>query len=387
MTETTPDTAIRAVIDEAIAPRLADHQTYVANARPDPLPVARADLLYLWDEYRTEYLDWAALNTPVGHGHPIVVRQVDEHRRYYTSPGRPDEQVLRWPVQYAKDLSAQFTGQGETPRRVLFCEGEREAVATAIRLCCGYKGPSSVLVAGDGYDWLDCPRLLYPPVYDPIDAEWGGVGALLLNLALPGGGVMRSGAARRWMLAARAKNVPVIVDETVTGFGRLGRMWGQQATDLSADLTVLGGPVGGGYPLGAVVAPPSVFENRVLDVSGQAGNPVACAAGAGVLTALQLGTLEYMAEAEPGLADGLEQLHQQFPQHLVALHGVGYLRGLELPDAATAERLVADARAQGLYLAPPVNNRVALAPVLITSSNELSRGLDILASVLMGWSS
>ena len=69
---TKPEETLRHVIDDTVLPRLQDYHAYLAAAGPHPIPVGRADLLYVWDEYRTEYLDWATQAHPFGHAHPIV---------------------------------------------------------------------------------------------------------------------------------------------------------------------------------------------------------------------------------------------------------------------------------------------------------------------------
>lgn len=381
---TSPEEAIRRAIDQTVLPRLEDYRTYLAAAGPAPFLVARADLLYVWDEYRTEYLDWATLSHPLGHSHPIVAQAVREHHRYYGHTGPQDQHLHRWPVEYAKQLSRQFTGAGETPQRVLFCEGEREAVAQAVALAAGAHG-AAVLTVGGGYDWMTAPRLYYPPVFDPADASWDGVHCLLLNLVDDQCRTMRAGQARRWMLAAREAGKPVIVDETVTGFGRLGRMWGFQSTGLSPDIVVLGGADGGGYPLGAVVASPDLFQNFSIDVSGQAGNPIACSAGAALLTATEMGVLDYMEESGKRLTTGLDEMLAQFGHHLTGHHGEGLLRGMVFADADRARRFTQDCRAQGLYVSPPFGDTVVLAPALVTSTNEMTRGMDLVAATLMVW--
>ena len=82
------------IIEDMVAARIADHKIYLAAADQDPLPVARADLLYLWDDFNTEYLDWASLGNPVGHSHPIINRAVAEHPRYYGHTARIESKKL-----------------------------------------------------------------------------------------------------------------------------------------------------------------------------------------------------------------------------------------------------------------------------------------------------
>jgi 4-aminobutyrate aminotransferase-like enzyme len=383
---TSPDETVRKIIEESVAPRLAEYQDYLAAADPDPVPVARAELVYIWDDYHQEYVDWASLGNPLGHGHPMLTGPVSEHHRYYGLTAPQGRHAYRWVAQYARDLSGQFTGHGEAPRKVLFTEGEREAVLQAIRLAVNTTSSlPEVLSVGGSYDWMPSGCIWYPPVFDPADAAWDRVSALLLNMADESAHVIRPGQARRWMLAAREAGKPVIVDETLTGFGRLGRMWGYLSTGISPDIVILGGPAGGGYPLGAVVASPEAFEGFTIDVSGQSGNPVSCCAGASTLTTIGMGALDYMIESGQILSDGLDEVLDQFGSYLDGHHGEGHLRGLRFRSVARAGQFVADARNRGLSLAPPVAATVVLAPALITSTYEIKRGLDIIADILLSW--
>lgn len=383
---TKPDEAIRKIIDEeAVLPRLADRNAYLALRDDHPLPVARADLLYLWDDYRGEYLDWATGGTPLGHAHPVVVQAVAEHARYYGFTAPQGHHLLRWPVEYAKSLSRRFTGQEENLRRVLYCEGEREAVRVACDLAMRRTGIPHVAVVGPGTDWLG-QTWRYPWDFDPAGALWASIGAVLISPVSANARVIGRGQARRWILAAREAGRPVVYDESRTGFGRLGTVWGQERTGLTADLTVLGGPAGGGWPLGAVIGPAEYFTD--LDpaaVSPQAGHPVACCAGAVSLDVLSLGVLEYMDDTVPLLERGLDDLVAQFPAHLTGQHGVGLLRGLRFTSDTAAARFAVDCRAQGLYVGPPVGHTVVLAPALITSTNEMTRGVDLIAATLLAW--
>lgn len=377
---TKPEESLRKVIDDqSVRPRLQNQDTYLVAAGPDPLPVGRADRLYLWDEYGVEYLDFASLQHPVGHSHPSVASAIAEHGRYYGLTAPQGHHLLRWPVEYAQQLSECFTPPSEPePRKVLFCEGEREAVLQAVQ-CASAGKPVGVLDTG-WHDWLPGDtRMITPTAWSSV--EWEGLGALLLatvtTAAHPILGV------REMMLLARTAGVPIIVDESVTGFGRLGTLWGQEQVGLIADLTVLGGACGGGLPLGAVVAPPDFFTGPV-DVSPLAGHPVACSAGKHTLDVVSFGVLEYMQDSSPILARGLDELVAQFPHYLAGHHGTGLLAGLRF-QPGYAERFPVAARDQGLYVAPPVGDTVVLAPILITSTTEMTRGIDLIAATLMSW--
>lgn len=374
-----PDDAGRRLIDETVAPRRQSQLAVLAGTSPDPLPVARADLLYLWDEYGTEYLDFDAVMHPFGHRFQPVRDLVAEHIRYYGWTAPPGRHLLRWPAALAESLSSHFTAPDAEPWRVLFCEGGRHAVAEAVRLAC--RGRRPAVLATGWHDWLPGADP-WPPGTEPPSSGWGA-GCLLLSV------VDTSHApvpfVREWMLAARAAGVPVVVDESVTGFGRTGVMWGQEHAGLVADATVLGGPVGGGLPLGAVVAPPAFFAGNPLDPSPHAGHPWACAAGFVTLDTLNPSMLTHADECGREVAGVLGELCEQFPERLAGHHGVGLLRGLRFRDPADAAALPAAALSRGLNLAPSVGDTAVMAPVLVSSPNEMRRGVEIVADTILSW--
>lgn len=370
-----PADAIKAVIDESLAPRLANQSLWLAGARPDPLPVARADLHYVWDDYGNQYLDFASGMHPVGHRHSIVLAALAEHQRYYHFTAPLGRHLLRWPVQYAADLGESLQPQSGATK-VLFCEGEREAIVVASTLACHATDRPLAVVNSGWYGWLPVEHRLVndPSALDP-DRDGGLLLAPVDTAAVP----VDVGV---FIDTARALDIPVIVDESVTGFGRTGPMWGHQPH--VPDLTVLGGPVGGSLPLGAVVGDAGFFVDEMSDVSPQAGNPLACAAGASMKIALGLGVLDHAAETAPVLTEALDELCVQFPEHLDGHHGTGHLRGLRLRRHDPG--FPARARAAGLLVAPPVGNTVlVISPPLIASHLELKRGVDMLADALLAW--
>lgn len=374
----TPEDSVRRIVAEAIAARHADQQSFLAATVPDPLPVARADLLYLWDDYRFELLDFAAVSQPLGHRPEPVLAAVADHMAHYGLTAPQGQHLLRWPVSYAKKLSEAFSGP-QDPCRVLFCEGQRDAVLQACRLASPER-PVAVLDTGC-HDGLPVPhRMITPTAWSGVD--WSEFGALLVSTVTTAAHPVLG--VREMMLVARTAGVPVIVDESVTGFGRTGSLWGQERIGLVADLTVLGGPVGGGLPLGAVVGPKSFFE-AVTESGPHAGHPWACAAGQVTLESLHPGVLEHVLESGDVFCAALDGLVGQFGHRLSGHHGTGLLRGLRFADPRDAARFPVEVRSRGLHVAPAVGSTVVLAPVLVSSTHEVTRGVDLIADLLMSW--
>ena len=374
----------RRLIDGTVVPRREVQDTVLAGPAPDPFPVGRADLVYLWDEYGTEHLDFAAAAHPFGHRFQPVHDAVTEHMRYYGWTAPPGVHLQRWPVALAERLSAMFTGPDEPPRRVLFCEGERDATRQALALAGACRPGGRPLVLDTGlHTWAAAlgARFRRPGSLDGVD--WGGVSCLLLSVVDAAHAPVP--LVRDWVVQARAHGAPVVVDESVTGLGRTGVTWGQEHAGVVACMTVLGGALGGGLPLGAVVGRADLFPAHLVDPSPRGGHPWACAAGAVVVDTLNPAMLTHADDCGREIAARLAELCQQFPDRLAGHHGVGLLRGLRFRDPAAAARFPLAARGRGLHLAPAVGDTVTIAPVLVSSPNEMLRGVDLIADTVLSW--
>lgn len=387
-----PTESIRNAIDESMAPLIADYRTFLADVNEPFLPVSKSDLHYLFDQYGNQLLDFGASLAPVGHNHPFVIDAVREHLDFYVRTGEVGRHVLRWPVEYAANLAKSFADEdAETFPQIQFTEGEREAVRLALALDRRHDLGFAMLNTGM-HDWLSVGRRESIPLVD-LDKPpehfryWQHVNSLLISMVCDDGHVVDPEWLLRLTDLARTYEVKIIVDESRTGFGRLGTMWGHQSIGLVPDLTILGGPVGGGFALGAVVAMEAVWHHSGAhwSVSPQAGSPVACAAGAGVLRAINPGVLEHVKEAGGTFDHALQELVSQFGEYPARTHGMGLWRTLEFKTSALANSFVVEARKRGLLLAPPVGSSIVLNPTLIASEMELVRGVDLMADTLLDW--
>jgi adenosylmethionine-8-amino-7-oxononanoate aminotransferase len=193
-------------------------------------------------------------------------------------------------------------------------------------------------------------------------------------------------------------NVVLIYDEIITGFGRLGTMFGSEYFKAAPDITCCGKGMSGGYaPLAAVLIRDKIAatfygadEDNVQFHHGHtyAGNPVACAAGLAAMT--QLIELDVVGNARrqgEHLRQRLLELAERFPI-IGDVRGAGLLQGVEfVADRATkrpfppfvkpGKVIERAARARGL-LARFGNDFAALAPPLIITKAEIDEMLGIL---------
>ncbi len=187
--------------------------------------------------------------------------------------------------------------------------------------------------------------------------------------------------------------VVLIFDEIITGFGRLGTMFGSEYFGAAPDITCCGKGMSGGYaPLAAILIRDRIAsafygaeEDNVQFHHGHtyAGNPVACAAGVAVITQLVERDLIGNAKRQGAhLRERLEHLAERFPI-IGDVRGAGLLQGVEfrrdrLPGAMRPGKLVeAEARARGLLLRCGVDF-AAFAPPLTVTEADIDEMTDIL---------
>ena len=111
-------------------------------------------------------------------------------------------------------------------------------------------------------------------------------------------------------------------DEVQTGIGRLGEMFGYQKIGVTPDVMALAKGLGGGFPIGAVLATEEAAKGMTPGTHGSTfgGNPLAVAAGNAVLDVV----------AQPGFLDHVRNIALLFKQRLGRNQGpasVGDLRG------------------------------------------------------------
>jgi adenosylmethionine-8-amino-7-oxononanoate aminotransferase len=181
----------------------------------------------------------------------------------------------------------------------------------------------------------------------------------------------------------------LILDEVITGFGRLGTWWGSQHYRIRPDMTTFAKAVTSGYqPLGGVVVAPSVAgvlagdQNFVLRHGHTySGHPAACAAGLAAIAITEREDLLARAVAlGKQLGDGLRTLTGD---GLVAeIRGEGAVFGVGLhphaPATAFRDRLLD----QGIIVRPIGSDTVALCPPLVLTDAQIDRCVSVMSTVL-----
>ncbi|HEY4067125.1 MAG TPA: acetylornithine transaminase [Burkholderiaceae bacterium] len=183
----------------------------------------------------------------------------------------------------------------------------------------------------------------------------------------------------------------LIFDEIQTGVGRLGRLFGYQHFGVVPDVATLAKGLGGGVPIGALLArePACVFAHGEQGGTFN-GNPLMCAVGLSVLeTVLADGFLAEVRAVGEHLAARLQALSARYG--LGETRGAGLLRALDLgqPLAAAVvtharEQLMLGARADdtGLLLNAPRPSVLRFMPALTVTRAEVDLMIEGLAQSL-----
>ncbi|HVR32954.1 MAG TPA: aminotransferase class III-fold pyridoxal phosphate-dependent enzyme [Acidimicrobiia bacterium] len=180
----------------------------------------------------------------------------------------------------------------------------------------------------------------------------------------------------------------LILDEVITGFGRLGTWFGAQHYDIRPDMITFAKASSSGYiPLGGVILGPEVTDALMANEGfalkhgyTYSGHPIAAAAGSAAI-AIQRdeGLLERVPLIERRLGDGLAALAGD---GLVSeVRGTGAVWAIQLPEHRDAMKDRDDVLGQGVIVRP-LGNSLVMCPPLVVTDSQVDRMVDALAAVL-----
>jgi acetylornithine/N-succinyldiaminopimelate aminotransferase len=215
------------------------------------------------------------------------------------------------------------------------------------------------------------------------DAIDGSTAAIMVEPIQGEGGVRPASLQflRDLRAAADEFGLLLALDEVQTGMGRSGKLWAYQWAGIEPDVMSSAKGIGGGFPLGAILAKERVAQYLKPGTHGSTygGNPLACAAGNAVLDIiLAPGFLDGVDRVARHLWRGLLELADRHPAVAEGVQGAGLLVGLKLrPEVSNGEMQNA-AVAEGLLTVAAGMNVLRLAPPLIITEAEADEALRLL---------
>jgi len=398
-----------------------------------PLVWARAEDIFVYDNYGNQWLDWSSgvLVTNAGHGarevRQAIIDQVDQCLLHnYVFPSAERAELAEALVKVAP---------GELNKVFLLTTGS-EATECAIKLsrAHGLKIGGQKKIGIVGYErgfhgrtmgaqqaggmagqksWivnLD-PAIVHAPFPDGFWEKNTGFETFLAAIAQAGlkpeeiagvlmetyQGVGPDFAPISYVkdLAAWCKqhNVILIFDEVQAGFGRTGKFWAFEHYGVVPDLICCGKGISSSLPLSAVIGRAAIMDQFPPGsmTSTHTGNPVCCVAALASLKKIIRDDLAgNAARLEPLLLDGLEQIHQKHPREVGHFSARGLVGGMQMvqagkPDHDLAHAIIEKCFHKGLLFFSPVGawgQTVKIAPPLTITREAMLEGLSVLSEAV-----
>jgi acetylornithine/succinyldiaminopimelate/putrescine aminotransferase len=283
------------------------------SASPIGLEMVRAEGCYIYDADGKKYLDlisgFSVAN--IGHGHPRVVKAVQEQAAEYMHLIVYGEFIEQPQVAYAKLLTVHLPGSLNC---VYFTNSGAEAAEGAMKLAKRATGRSGIIafnksyhgstqgalsLMGDEY-FRNAFRPLLPGIShfdfgsrDSIEAINDETACVVMEVVQAEAGIIRPPG--EWLQAlakkCREHSALLVFDEIQSGFGRTGSLWAFEQYEVVPDILLLGKALGGGMPLGAFIADKKIMDLLSHDpvlghITTFGGHPVSCAAGKAAMEVL-----------------------------------------------------------------------------------------------------
>jgi acetylornithine/N-succinyldiaminopimelate aminotransferase len=387
---------------------------YVPVYRPRELVLERGLGARLWDREGRDYIDFAAgiAVCGLGHGDPDLLAALGDQaqRLWHTSNVFYSEPPLR--------LAEELVAASRFAERVFLCNSGAEANEAAIKLVRrwatgqgrtpeqrvivsfhgSFHGRTLAAVTAtaqpkyqEGYEPLPAGFRHVP--FNDIDAlgaamDKGDVAAVLVEPVQGEGGVMPAAPGFLQDVAALCTRhgALLVLDEIQCGMGRTGPLFAHWQDGVVPDIVTLAKALGGGFPIGAMLAGPRVAETLQFGAHGTTfgGNPLAAAVARVALRKL----------GSPGIAANVERQSTRLRAALAALgadtglfsdvRGRGLMLGAVLAPAhaGRAGDILDHAAAHGLLLLQAGPDVLRLVPPLSIGDGEVDEGLDRLGKAL-----
>ena len=431
-------------IDSAEGARVYDlDRSYVfhswsAQKALKPMCIAGAEGSYFWDYDGNKFLDFSSqlVNVNIGHQHPKVVAAIVEQAGKLATVA----------PQHANDKRGEAAQRivelaGGKADKVFFTNGGADAIENAIRMARlhthkhkilsayrSYHGNTGAAIAatGDPRRWPNEYSAQQVHFFGPYlyrSEFWsttpeqeteralthlehviqfegpGTVGAVLLETVVGTAGILvpPPGYLEGVRALCDKYGIVMILDETMSGFGRTGKWFAYQNWDVEPDLVVFAKGSNSGYvPVGGVIISKEIaatFDERVFPGGlTYSGHPLAAASIVGSIDAMKEEKIIENAASigENILGPGLRALAEKHPV-IGEVRGLGVFWALDLvtnretreplaPYGGTSQAmtdLVTACKTRGLM--PFANfNRMHVVPPCVVTEAQAREGLEIL---------
>ena len=364
-----------------------------------------------------EYLDMfagIAVNA-LGHNHPKLVKAIQEQAEklihissiYYNEPAliyakKLIEMTSFDRIFYANSgaeanegaikLAVKYTGKSEVISTVESFHGRTVGKSEVISTVESFHGRTVVTLAATGHEHYHEPFKAILPKgfinvpYNDIEAIKEAItentAAIIVEPIQGEGGVNVPDIEYLQEIEkiCHENDIVFIVDEVQTGFGRCGTLFAHELFDVKPDIMTMAKGIGGGVPMGGILATEKVASAFVPGDHGTTfgGGPLVCAAANAVLdTIVDENILDNVNEVGDYFISELKKLDKDV---IAEVRGKGLMVGLELtkPGAEYVDKL----REAGFLINCTADKVLRFVPPLIITKEEVDEFVKALDEIL-----
>jgi acetylornithine/N-succinyldiaminopimelate aminotransferase len=391
--------------------RTLDEHYIISTYKRLPIAIAKGEGNYLYDTDGKAYLDLftgLAVNV-LGHSHPHVLAALREQGEKFLHISNI---FLNTPA----IRLAQRLVENSVKGKVFFTNSGAEATEAAIKLIHKWttangNGREGIVVLRNSFHgrtlgalrltrqphvYQDFPQPTFPVFeLEAEDAEQlrqlcteKKPAAVLMEPVLGSGGVVPLSEAylREVEAICREHGMLFAIDEIQTGIGRTGRFFAYQHAGVTPDLILFAKGVGGGLPLGGVIAGEKLMNLFQPGDHGTtfAPSPLSAALGNAVLDVVLDPVFHAQSnEVMAYLWQRLQELGQRFPALLSNLRGKGMMVGIPLSaKPEEVSRLQQNLLAEGVLVDVTQKTIVRLLPPLTLTKGDVDRFVDVFSRQL-----
>ena len=383
-----------------------ENKYYMQTVVRIPLTLVRGEGTRVWDDKGKEYLDFVgglAVDC-LGHCHPVIINAVAEQSRTLM-------QTSNWYYTVPQIRLAELLVKNSCLDKVFICNSGLEANEGAVKLARRYghlklngayevittnssfHGRSLAMTAASGQPKMHEPYIPLPigfinVVNNDIETIKAATNdktcAVMLEPVQGEGGVNVPDddylkKVREW---CDQKGILLILDEVQTGIGRLGTLFGYELYGVEPDILTLAKGLGGGIPIGALLAKARADVFAAGDHNSTfGGNPVTSAAAYAALKYVIDNDIAGNArKVGQYLMKGLEGLKGKY-SFITELRGRGLLVAVEF-NIDIGQSVLMACLENGLLVNRVKPNAIRLIPPLIIGNQEVDEALHILDNAL-----
>ena len=366
-----------------------------------PLSFVRGEGSWLVAEDGSRYLDLGAgiAVNALGHAHPALVAalgaqaaQLWHVSNLYSIPQQ--EQLAALLVDHSFADTVFFTNSGteaaelaiKMARKYWYDQGQPERTEI-VTFEGAFHGRSTGAIAAAGSDKLTkgfgplMPGFRVLPFgdHDALRAAITDRTAAVMLEPIQGEGgirVLPDACLKGLRDLCDATGALMILDEVQCGMGRTGKLFAHEWSGVTPDIMMVAKGIGGGFPLGAVLATERAASGMVAGTHGSTygGNPLGCAVGTAVVEIIaDPAFLADVARKGALLRQKLEGLVAAHPTVFEGVRGQGLMLGLKCRIAPAD--VVKAGYAQHLLTVPAADNVLRLLPALNIPDADLAEAV------------